>query len=219
MINNAIYQIFYNFFGINTKIFLVINSFTNIGYYPLILKSISQLFFFTNFIIYYILTCCYFWYLIKFYKLAYSDFLKIYSNLSRIAISYIIFVIIFTILKFFINLPRPFCSLPAKMFITIIDTTNISCQSSFPSAHTGLSMLITYFFWPYSTKIIRVLLYLIIILVIISRITLAVHYPADTLYSVFIVKLVIIITNYIYPIVKNNLTKHYAYKLYKKIAY
>jgi len=80
-------------------------------------------------------------------------------------------------------------------FTTILDVTKERCLSSFPSAHTGLAILIAYYLWPYLTKYQKAIVLSLIVVVSISRITLAMHYPADIIYSILIAYLIIFFSN------------------------
>jgi membrane-associated phospholipid phosphatase len=60
------------------------------------------------------------------------------------------------------------------------------CLSSFPSAHSALALIITFYLWPYLNRYAKVSATLVIILVGLSRISLAMHYPADIIYGIII---------------------------------
>jgi membrane-associated phospholipid phosphatase len=199
------FEVFYNLGGYNKNLFILVNNYTNIGYLPIILKAISSIFFIANFAVAYFVTCAYFYYKIKRTTNPARAFEPIYYELVRVGICYALFGITFTILKFSVNLPRPFCSLPITDFTTILDTSLERCLSSFPSAHTGLSLLVTYCLWPYMNKALKFFSCTIIIAVALSRMTLAMHYPADILYSIIVTSFVIIIGNYLYRISKQIL--------------
>jgi membrane-associated phospholipid phosphatase len=175
-------EILYNFQGLNTELFIKLNHLTNIGIFPLLLNWLSNIFFIANFAIAYIFVCIYFYFKLRTNPNPPQAFMPIYSELVHVGICYALLGFTYSALKFTINLSRPFCSLDASQFITIIDTTHERCLSSFPSAHTGLSILVTYCLWPYINKIGKILMISVVILVALSRITLAMHYPADILY-------------------------------------
>ncbi|NRB10998.1 MAG: phosphatase PAP2 family protein [Rickettsiaceae bacterium] len=198
----------------NKQIFLLINNLTNISIVPKLLQILSNIFFIGNFAIGYIIICIYFYIKLKQQQKQQSPnqqkefqqyFLKIYHNIVLVGNCYALFGISYTILKFSINFKRPFCSLPEAEFITIIDITTQRCLSSFPSAHTGLSIMVMYFLWPYLKPIFKPFAILIIILVSISRITLAMHYPADILYSIPIVAVIITINNHLFNLFKDKI--------------
>ncbi len=191
------FEIFYNLSGYNSKLFLLINNHTNISILPNILYIISSIFFIANFAIFYIIVCVYFYYKTKNDKNPSKYFTSIYYELTRIGICYTLFGLTFAALKFSVNLTRPFCTFDTINFITIANTESERCLSSFPSAHTGLAIFATYCLWPYMNKICKIFMCCVIILVALSRITLAMHYPTDIIYSAVVTILVIITGNYI----------------------
>ncbi len=195
-------ELFYNPMGYNTDLFLLLNHYTNINVLPTIFQVISSLFFIANFAVFYLAICIYFYYKIKKSNNPAKYFESIYYELTRIGICYALFGITFATLKFSINLPRPFCSIPAIDFITIADISLERCLSSFPSAHTGLAILVTYYLWTHINRPLKAISCVIVISVALSRITLAMHYPADILYSAIVTIIVIIIGNYLYGMLK-----------------
>jgi membrane-associated phospholipid phosphatase len=110
-------------------------------------------------------------------------------------------------LKFSVNFARPFCSLPKDLFATIVDTELERCLSGFPSAHTGLSILIAYWLWPTLGKLGKINMVLVVITVALSRITLAMHYPADILYSIIVTVIVIKISTYCFCLFEKSTIK------------
>ncbi len=201
------HEIFYDMLGFNTHIFIFINQYTNIGIFPNVLHAVSSIFFVANFATVYSALCIYFYYKTNksINKLIY--FTPIYYEMVRVGICYTIFGLSFLALKFSVNLPRPFCSLDPTQFVTIINTNTERCLSSFPSAHTGLSILVAYCFWPYLNTMLKILAIIVILAVATSRITLAMHYPVDIIYSAIITILIIIIGNLIYKKLKNPIIK------------
>ncbi|MDG1436692.1 MAG: phosphatase PAP2 family protein [Rickettsiaceae bacterium] len=190
-------EIFYNPFGCNTDLFVLLNNYLNIGVLPNILQLISSVFFISNFAMGYCVACAYFYYKAKKSDNPALYFEQIYYEMIRIGICYALFGLVFAALKFSINLPRPFCSLPPHLFTTIADTSLERCLSSFPSAHTGLSLLVAYCFWPYINKPLKILTYFTVLAVALSRIALAMHYPSDIIYSAIITIFIIAAANYI----------------------
>lgn len=208
-------EFLYNFYGFNKQLFMYINTITNVSLFPKILKIFSQAFFIGNFALIYIATCSYFYFKIKKSGNPQENFWPIYKILVKTGIIYAFFSLSYALLKFTINLPRPFCSLPISDFVTILNTNKERCLSSFPSAHSALSILVAYFLWPYVTNTCRLLLCIIIIMVAISRITLAMHYPADILYSALIIIIIVGISNFIYQKLQKIIVSvgHTIYKL------
>lgn len=198
------YDILYSWGGLNTKLFIAINHATNFSIFPQALQTLSSLFFIGNFAFYYLCLCIYL-FIFKIRcnqnKCDYINFMHIYNELVRIGICYGLFGFIYAGLKFSVNLPRPFCSVPYGQYQTIADIVSARCLSSFPSAHTGLAIMIAYFILPYiRTYYMKLAVIIVVCLVAVSRITLAMHYPADILYSILIIAIVILLSNIIYKI-------------------
>ena len=78
-------------------------------------------------------------------------------------------------------------------------------MSSFPSAHTGLSILVAYCMWPYLNRFLKAICCLTVVGVALSRITLAMHYPSDILYSCLVTTFVIIFGNIIFKFLKDRI--------------
>lgn len=204
---NNIYNVIYNFFGINKEIFILVNKITNVGIIPTLLKISSQFFFIGNFAAYYLIICLYCYFKLKKRSNPKIEFVPIYNQLVKAGTCYSLFGFAYAALKFGINLPRPFCSLTPSEFTTILDVTKERCLSSFPSAHTGLAILIAYYLWPYLTKYQKAIVFSLIVVVSISRITLAMHYPADIIYSILIASLIIFFSNKLVDYMQNIIVK------------
>lgn len=196
---------FYNWYGQNKSIFILLNHYTNQGILPKILYYISNIFFITNFAAAYLLILSYL--IIKTIRSSnrIEFFWSWYYEMVKTGICYSLFGFTFAALKFGVNLARPFCSLDKADFITIANTELERCLSSFPSAHTGLSILVIYCLWPHINKYYKCLCVLVILLVSLSRITLAMHYPADIIYSGIVTILVICTSVVAFRLLKNNL--------------
>ena len=192
----------YDLNGLNKAIFIYVNSATNFSSIPAVLQILTNLFNIANFAALYITVCIYFYFKINNCNNKEQYFEDVYFKLVQIGICYALFGFIFSALKFSVNLPRPFCSLSADDFITIADISKERCLSSFPSAHTGLSILIAYFIWPYANLFMKFVACLTVLLIATSRITLAMHYPADLIYSTFVTLIVIVIGKLIYRSLK-----------------
>ncbi|HJD65280.1 MAG TPA: phosphatase PAP2 family protein [Rickettsia endosymbiont of Diachasma alloeum] len=204
------FEVFYNFCGLNQEIFLFLNKITNIGLFAYFLRIISFCFNIANFAIIYILYCIYLYIQLKKIKNdneRQNKFWHNYNKLVEVGIIYGIFGLIFTALKFTVNLPRPYCSLPEGSFITTLNTASERCLSSFPSSHAALSVLVTYFIWNYIKLPVKILMICVIILVSLSRISLAMHYPSDIIYGIITGLITILIGKLIYRIFKNNVIK------------
>lgn len=211
------YNVIYDFFGLNKIIFIFINKLTNFGIIPNILKIVSQLFFIGNFAVYYFIIClfCYF----KLKKLPDQEikFTPIYNNLVKAGTCYALFGFTYAALKFSINLPRPFCSLSSTEFSTIVDIANERCLSSFPSAHTGLSIIIAYYLWPHLKKYQQIIMLLLIPTVAVSRITLAMHYPADIIYSAIIAGILIFSSNKLVYSLQNQVVQPIGNFIFRRV--
>ncbi|MDR0296630.1 MAG: phosphatase PAP2 family protein [Rickettsia sp.] len=213
------FELLYNFQGLNQEIFLWINRITNhFSIVAYILQIISYCFNITNFATVYLIYCIYFYTQLKKiqdFNQHQIKFWSIYNKMVLIGIIYAIFGCTYALLKFFVNLPRPFCSLPINSFVTIANIELERCLSSFPSSHSGLALLSTYFIWSYITMRQKIIALLIVILVTISRITLAMHYPADIIYSFLITIIIIIFGRIVFKIFANNLIKWLGKGLFK----
>lgn len=192
------FDLLYNFNGLNQLIFHIINKYTNITLLPKILQIISWLFNIENFAVYYVTYVAYITFQLKREKRYInikSNYWFYYNYLFRTGITYTVFGLTYAFLKFSINLSRPFCSL--DHYLTIKNITLERCLSSFPSSHVGIAIIIAYSLWPFICNTIKKMFILMIILVAISRITLAMHYPSDVIYSGIITNLVIWLGNFI----------------------
>lgn len=214
-------NIFYNWGGLNEKLFILINHITNFSILPQGLQILSSFFFVGNFILYYFLLCIY---LVIFKvkyghsKYTYENFINIYNPLVRVGMCYTLLILSYTSLKFSVNLPRPFCSLSSDQYVTIANLTLSRCLSSFPSAHTGFSIMIVYFIWPHiKNACIKILAILIICAVAISRITLAMHYPSDIIYSIIIIFIIINLSNMLFRLLYGRLINPIGKWLYMRI--
>ncbi|MCC8417844.1 MAG: phosphatase PAP2 family protein [Rickettsia endosymbiont of Bryobia graminum] len=213
------FELLYNFQGLNQSIFLSINKLANhSSIIANILQIISYCFNISNFVIVYFIFCIYFYTQIKKTQdinQAYLKFWPIYNKIILIGIIYTIFGFTYAILKFSVNLSRPFCSLPLGSFITILDVSQERCLSSFPSSHVGLAVLVAYSIWSNITNIQKIMAVFVVTLVAISRISLAMHYPADIIWSFAITIIIIFIGKIIYKIFSNNLIKWFGEIVFK----
>ncbi len=204
------FEFFYNFGGLNQQLFLSLNHLLNISILPYFLQIFSFIFAISNFAICYLIYSLYFfWQLINLNNTeqCHNYFWNRYNKLSKVGIAYTIFGLFYAFLKFTVNLPRPFCSLPPEEFITIADLSHERCLSSFPSAHTGLSLLVIYFLWEHFNQKRKFVAVFVILLVALSRIVLAMHYPADIIYSLLITIFLIKVSEFIYCLLKDNIIK------------
>lgn len=220
-------ELLYDFYGYNQSIFYAINKFCNGNDLLATLLYISKIFDIENFAVYYVLAATT---MLLFHRKqtlsltnswipSYAQMTpkakmsKYYDFMVKLGTSYACFGLFYAFLKFTINMPRPFCSLPVESFKTIIDTTHERCLSSFPSSHTGLAILIALNIWPHVGLGIRILSIMVIGLVALSRIALAMHYPTDVFYSFFIAYFVFFMSRKIYRLFENNIIKWVKRKL------
>lgn len=218
--------IFYDFFGYNIKLFSLINYYTNQSQYiAKILKYISILFNIDSFICYFFIANIL--YLTKILSLKKTTkpneikrkFDNYFYQISQANSLFFLFSITFFSLKKISHMPRPICTTENIKFISIAKDYAFNCFDSFPSAHIALGIMSLSFFWSYLTREIKIAYILLLIYLAISRITLAMHFPSDIIYSCFISLLIIYLhNNYIY---KNNIKKYIVIPLslffYKKI--
>ncbi len=199
------YSNLYNLGGWNKTIFLFLNNFFNENTGPFldVLKIISYCFSIYSFAIIYICVCLFYCYDLIKEKADFNKFQTTTNQLLQIGTCYTLFVLSFALIKFTANMPRPYCSLDPSLFYTILDTTKERCLSSFPSAHTGIAIIAMYYF-PTNFKIqYRIFFYMLAFLAILSRITLAMHYPADLIYTLIFTILIIKINQALFNQIKN----------------
>jgi|GEM_PF-521076 len=218
-------EIFYDWLGYNAQIFHFLNHKGNIGALPKTLSYLSFLFNIENFAIYYFVGCLVF--MTRIYSsrliqgsqesyeilgsspksLLEENNKKRYNLLIFIGICYSIFGLTYAAIKFSINFPRPYCSLPPESFQAILDLSHERCLSSFPSSHSGLALMVTILAWSYLGVVSRIFAVVTTALVAWSRIALAMHYPADILYSYMIVILVICSSRLVFRVFEGSLIK------------
>lgn len=217
-------EIFYDWLGYNTEIFYYLNNLGNYWFLPQILRCLSGVFNIENFAVYYLALCCFcYWYARPSSELNSLgkvrgggwDFFITYNTLVHIGICYAVCGLTYAALKFSVNLPRPFCSLPFGTFETVINTADERCMSSFPSSHSGLALMAAILAWGYFNLFAKTCAILVAIMVAFSRIALAMHYPADIVYSYLIVLLVLGLSQVVFVIFKHNIIK-YTGELIKK---
>lgn len=195
------FEIFYNFCGWNQKLFLILNYYSNFGIAPVLSRVFAEIFDIFHVGLFILMLSVYFYIKLQFVSdqtIRLKQFWSIYYSMAKIWIVYGVFGLVYAVLKFTFNLPRPFCSLSLNNFITIIDTTSIRCLSSFPSAHTGLSLICVYCVWSRLNRLQKIISVFMVTLIALSRITLAMHYPADIIYSIPIAVAVIFLSKAIY---------------------
>lgn len=203
-----ILDLLYNFGGWNVKIFSYLNLSLNSLLPIWVFKFISFFFDISLFALYYFLILFYFYYEIK--KIpAGTDrkkkFWTLYQKSIKLGIAYACFGLAYAALKFSVNFPRPFCSLPEGSFKGLSDYGSYRCLSSFPSSHAGLAFFLAYFAWGYRSLKGKILLCSLACAVCASRIATALHYPADIAYGLFLSYAVIRIGDFAYRIFYPNI--------------
>ena len=119
-------------------------------------------------------------------------FMRNFQKFLNIGICYASIGFLYAFMKFNINFVRPICE--QRDFYSLVNIDDIRCKSSFPSGHTAIVFLIAYSLWSYQYYFLRVILCINVVLVMLSRVVTAMHYPADIFYSVIITVIVINIT-------------------------
>lgn len=199
-------EFLYDWYGFNQKIFLAINNIFNSEEIHRFFGFISSFFNIHMFGIYYCLAAIIFLYICIRRKISHKEYFEIYNYFVKIGTCYAIIGCSYAIMKFTFNLPRPFCLEEVGTFFTYANQHTARCLSSFPSAHTAIVTLCAYALWPFIAKYLRAFLVFMMLLIMLSRIVLAMHYPADIVYSLLIVSLLIGLGNLIFSLFKNNIT-------------
>lgn len=107
------------------------------------------------------------------------------SALITLFIASVIGYICIQIIKNYTNMPRPFCSLTD--IYTVAEITNmLDCKMSFPSGHVSFIIIMLASFWPLMNKMFKVLAFVLVVFVAITRIASGAHYPVDILGAVAI---------------------------------
>lgn len=175
--------IFYHWLGLNEYLFTLLNHNLNQGALPYFLYVISILFKEFVFLIYYAVFVVY-----QIRQLSidtsYERYNRAFNKAVEIGSIYASVIVVYTLIKYSINFPRPYCSMPS--FFSVQDFGHERCLSSFPSAHVAVAIIICWWCWPYLSRLGRILLIGLVVLVGLSRIALAMHYPADIIWSIFI---------------------------------
>lgn len=128
---------------------------------------------------------------------------KIFAQYFVLYITHCLIVFVFATIKFSLDLPRPYCSV--DHYISVMDFRFERCLSSFPSAHTAFAMSLLLHTIYYCDKLlITVGMFIILCCVAISRVSLAMHYPADILYSLVLSLTLFYTSRYLYEKNKNG---------------
>lgn len=149
-------------------------------------KSLTVLFNIESFAFFYILAFGIFFAIVRKTKLDKDKYRAIFNRFFMVGLFYGTTCAAYTILKHVVNLPRPYCAELTSRVYTIINTDHERCLSTFPSAHTAFAMITAYGFWSFTKFFGKLIIILFVLLVVTSRIALAMHFPADTIYSALI---------------------------------
>ncbi|MGC0372320.1 MAG: hypothetical protein DGJ47_001032 [Rickettsiaceae bacterium] len=198
-----LYRIFYDWNGMNSNLFTYINQLLHKAQLSKILIYISPIASIEFFAATYFIVCGYLYYIILSTNKDYKYFQTTAYKMIPVGICYTIFGLTFAALKFGVNLPRPYCSIDPNLLPNIADTSGERCLSSFPSAHTGMALIITYYSWKYLSSFAKLIIVWFVPIIALSRIFLAMHYPADLLYSFLLTLVIIYVSNKVYYKIKS----------------
>lgn len=125
-----------------------------------------------------------------------------FSALKCFAVMLISLVIageIVDIMKEYFAMPRPFCSVEDNLIknLAMHKAYKHKCFQSFPSGHTAYVTVLLASLWPILNFWFRLLGIAIVILVGISRVVLAMHYPMDVGTGCFIALVTVVIMHQI----------------------
>lgn len=197
-------EVFYDFFGLNKAIFLFINQFSQIPFMR------EALFWFEKTTTYnaftYHLALIVTLYLLYFLKK--KD--KIHAKRAIVCLviylgSMVFDITVITFLKHFFSLARPYCSL-SNLYVVQSLVDYADCFKSFPSGHTAYITVLVCSFMPAMNRPLKISAAALIFMVMMSRIMIGAHYPADLLWSFLISFAVVILVRKIAHIL------HYVYK-------
>ena len=177
-------HIFYDWYGFNQSLFVSVNYITNLGFLQKLFIIISKLFNIFAFLLYYLLLLLFIFFKLRNDKFSKDSYDRYFEILLKIGLTYTVIILAYSAMKFGINLPRPYCIM--ENFISIQNFANVRCLSSFPSAHTAMAVFMYYISFQHLSKGGKLLGAIVIALVGASRISLAMHFPADVLYSIVI---------------------------------
>ena len=209
--------IFYDLCGANICMFIKIYTIFNTWYFNYIFKIIAIVCSVYTFAIIYTITATY---NLFFLKRNNHTFLQLFHSFVEVGFIYSCIFFSYLIMKLSFFMQRPCCNENFSNLITQkadLNFASINCFASFPSAHTGMAVLISYIFLKYRNGGIlsKLLLFFLIILTGISRITLAMHYPIDVIYSIAIAWAICVLADKIIntQYVKNNITQYIGKKI------
>ena len=187
----GIKEIFYDWGGYNDKIFYIINGIHGALYEKIMLIG-TQLGYYKMFPIYFVLVLIIAGFNVSRNKnksrdiyLACRD--KWAKILTTLLIADLFSFVWVHVLKTYFHFPRPFMALPEGS-VNILDSVRNSenPMASFPSGHSSFAMMMAACLWPALNLHGKIIACFYVIWVVLSRISLGVHFPADVTISLVI---------------------------------
>ena len=204
--------ILYDWYGYNSKIFLLINN--NIGSSDNILLNIAdQIGMYRSFPAILPLIILWGFFSINKHRDNPKKFNEVsslwFKTFSSLVISMVLMFMVVGFLKPFMAFNRPFCTQGLhEVIVSDSILSSIHCERSFPSGHTAYTTMLVLGLFPVLSKLMRGIGVVTIVLVATSRMAAGVHYPADImggfLISLFIL---IIVSKIVEEIFKKTSTK------------
>ncbi|HPI62380.1 MAG TPA: phosphatase PAP2 family protein [Alphaproteobacteria bacterium] len=209
----SIKEIIYDWGGLNTQLFYLINNIQSALYHKFMVLG-TMLGETKIFPVYILLILGFAYYALKRRKnLQATDYPEYRERwlkaITVITIGFFMDVLWVWYLKGYLEMPRPFIALPVG---TVTQLVNESPFSSFPSGHSCFAMLLAAGLWPMLGKIGKTIAVFYVVWVAFSRLAVGVHFPADVvgtlLLSFLVVCIVRLLVNRIYLFwSKHRLTK------------
>jgi membrane-associated phospholipid phosphatase len=155
-------------------------------------------------------------YLYYFYNInnGHHIFLRTLQKFLIAGFSYAFIGFLYAYLKYNVNLSRPICE---GDYITVVTKDSIRCLSSFPSGHSAIAILCAYSLWSFLPKIFKPVLVFMVVLICISRVALALHYPSDVFYSIMLSSSVIVIFSKIVGLMKQKIILPLGKRIFAKL--
>lgn len=125
--------------------------------------------------------------------IGFAMFYKDRKKLIKFALFIIVIAIFIFTSKYFVARQRPFAFLNLKNYLNLFE------NASFPSGHTGFSLLFAWFLtFNKKNKVLIVCCWIFAILISLSRIIILAHYVSDVFISALIVSFLYFALEYIY---------------------
>lgn len=140
-----------------------------------------------------------------------TSYLKIFlKNLIVMGVSFIIMAILIKSFKYYFSLPRPYCSINISLLRKLLIHDYNKCFRSFPSGHTAYASVIVFSIWPVLNYWLKAAGITFLIAVAISRIALAMHYPADVITSILMSLVITVLIHKIINLVEKKYPKLFS---------